>query len=145
MKRGKTMYNYLENVINDVMEAIKENYSEFEIAEKLVEDRDGFAETLNNDLWIDDSVTGNASGSYTFNSFTAADNLVGNEDLVEEVISEFGIDQKTIADHFMAWEYWDVTIRCYLLGQAIEQALDNMEEDETISEIMEQIENGEEE
>ena len=138
------MYNYLENVINDVMEAIKENYSEFEIAEKLVEDRDGFAETLNNDLWIDDSVTGNASGSYTFNSFTAAGNLVGNEDLVEEVISEFGIDQKTIADHFMAWEYWDVTIRCYLLGQAIEQALDNMEEDETISEIMEQIENGEE-
>lgn len=56
------MYNYLEAVKEDVKEYIEENIdlSEFGDIEEL-------KEKLNEDLWINDSVTGNASGSYTYN------------------------------------------------------------------------------
>ena len=137
------MYNYLENVTSDVLDAIRGNYSAEEIAEKLYEDRDGFSSQLNDDLWIDDSVTGNASGSYTFSSYEAAENLAGNYDLVQELVSEFGIDAETVADRIDDPEYWDVSIRCYLLYQAIDAALDELEEDEEIQAIMEKLEEAE--
>lgn len=56
------MYNYLEAVKEDVKEYIAENIdiSEFGDIEKL-------KEKLHDDLWINDDVTGNASGSYTCN------------------------------------------------------------------------------
>lgn len=60
------MYNYLEAVKEDVKEYIEENIdlSEFGDIEEL-------KEKLNEDLWINDSVTGNASGSqYTILSIT---------------------------------------------------------------------------
>ena len=48
------------------------------------------------------------------------------EDYIKDCISDFGIDANTVAEHIFDWEYWDVTIRCYLLGQAIGQALDEL-------------------
>lgn len=138
------MYNYLDNVTSDVIDAIRENYTSEEIAEKLYEDRDGFSSQLNDDLWIDDSVTGNGSGSYTFSRYEAAENLTGNYDLVKELVSEFGIDAETVADRIDDPEYWDVSIRCYLLYQAIDAALDELEEDEEIQAIMEHLEEAEE-
>ena len=138
------MYNYLKNVTSDVLDAIRESYSAEEIAEKLYEDREGFSSQLNDDLWIDDSVTGNASGSYTFSSYEAAENLVGNYYLVKELVSEFGIDAETVAEEIDNPEYWDVSIRCYLLYQAIDAALDELEEDEEITAIMEKLEEAEE-
>ena len=54
-------YNYMETVKDDVRQAIEDNY---DIAD--YSDRDEFEETLYEDLWVDDSVTGNGSGSYTF-------------------------------------------------------------------------------
>ena len=52
-----------------------------------------------------------------------------------EAISEFGVDSETVAEKFLDadYEYFDVTIRCYLLGQAISEALDEMEDDLTFS------------
>lgn len=57
-----TTYNYNEAVKNDVLDYIRNevNFSEFEDLEEL-------EQSLNDDLWTVDSVTGNASGSYTFN------------------------------------------------------------------------------
>ena len=133
------MYNYLENVTSDVLTAIRDNYTNEEIAKNLYEDRDDFAQKLNDDLWIDDSVTGNASGSYTFSSYKAGENLVGNYYLVKEVVSEFGIDAETVAEKIDDPEYWDVSIRCYLLYQAIDAALDELEENEEIAKIMERM------
>lgn len=49
------------------------------------------------------------------------------EDYIRELIGEYGLDSQTIADNFMNWEYWDVSIRCYLLGQCLEDALDELE------------------
>lgn len=137
------MYNYHEEVKANVLEAIRENYSNEEIAEKLCEDRDDFAETLNEEFWIDDNVTGNASGSYWFNTWKAEEALAHNWDLIVECAQEFGIEP-TIEDGYEhGAEWWDVSIRCYLLPGAIAEALDELEEDETISAMIEQLENAE--
>lgn len=47
-----------------------------------------------------------------------------------EYISEHYTEEETIAEKFLdeEWEYFDVTIRCYLLDRAIENALDSLEE-----------------
>ena len=119
-------YDYLESMKEDVLTAIKDQYT---LAD--YENRDEFEQVLNDELWIDDGVTGNASGSYTFNSSRAQDYVTDNEELLKEALTEFCVDAETIADHFLNgdWEYFDVTIRCYLLGQAIAAALDELEEE----------------
>lgn len=110
-------YNYLENVKADVLAYLNENYADKEGTI----DREEFAEQLNDDLWIEDSVTGNASGSYTCNAWQAEEYLAHNWDLLAEAIEEFGGNTDVLRQ---GPEVYDVTIRCYLLGQAIELALD---------------------
>jgi len=112
-------YNYLENEIEDIKEYIRENYEKEEI-------EDLNSEELYEDLWIEDSVTGNGSGSYTFNTWKAEEYICHNMDLVQEAYEEFGYDgipKDTGA------EAMDVTVRCYLLGQAIEKALEELKEE----------------
>lgn len=122
-------YNYLEAVTADAKAAILENLDEWQ-EERGFEDRDDLEEIANEELWDDDSVTGNASGSYTFSTWEAEENLCHNWDLLEEACCEFGCD---IGDavHKGA-EYCDVTIRCYLLNQAISAALDELDEEGAI-------------
>ena len=125
------MYDYLEAMKQDIMDYIRNevNTNEFSSREEL-------EESLNDDLWTVDSVTGNASGSYTFNRWTAMDYVTDNMDLLEDAISEYGISAETVGEKFLEanFEYFDVTIRCYLLSQAISEALDEMEDDLTFSE-----------
>ena len=61
-----TNYNYLEAITEDVLGYIVENIDLTEYAD--LEELEAF---LNDELWTVDSVTGNASGSYTFNRWTA--------------------------------------------------------------------------
>ena len=121
------MYDYNEAMKADVLDYIRENYTGKEIKSKM-EDRDSFAEDLNDSLWCEDSVTGNASGSYTFSREKARENISGNEEALSDALREFCVDAETIADKFLSndWEYFDVTLRCYLLGGAIEAALDEI-------------------
>ena len=123
------MYNYYDAMRSDILDHIAWNFSLEEILEKLNEP-DDWKEELNDALWVDDSVTGNASGSYTFNSATARDYVLENDDLCRESLSEFCCDAESIADHFLSgdWEYFDVTIRCYLLGQVIDSLIDDLAE-----------------
>ncbi len=102
-------YNYLEAVTADVLDYINENNITV-----TNETRDEVEQQLNDDLWACDSVTGNASGSYTFNAWQAEEDICHNWDLLAEACDEFG----------------SVTIRCYLLGQAISAALDEVETEE---------------
>jgi hypothetical protein len=113
-------YNYLENVKADVLAYLNENYAD----QEGTIDREELAEQLNDDLWVDDSVTGNASGSYTCNAWQAEENLCHNTDLLLEALEEFGADTDSYMRALKSAEYADVTIRCYLPGQAIELALD---------------------
>lgn len=122
-------YNYLEAVKDDVKQAIENNYDVADYS-----DREEFEATLNEELWTDDSVTGNGSGSYTFNREQAKEYLFDSNDglnLLRDAVSDYAIDAETVVDHFMSedWEWFDVTIRCYVLGQAISEALDEIEDD----------------
>lgn len=92
------------------------------------EDADDEAERLREDAWIDDHVTGNGSGSYTFSRERARENLKGNEDLVGEMADAFGIGCEEIGRRFMAgdWESLDVMVRCYLLDEAIESLREDL-------------------
>ena len=121
------MFNYNEAVKADVMEYIKENYSAEELAEKL-SDKDSFSEELNDTLWTDDSVTGNTSGSYTFNTWKAKEYVFDDTETVQEALREFCVDAETVAEKFLDedWEYFDVTARCYVLSGAIYEALEEI-------------------
>ena len=119
-------YNYLEAIKDDVIEYINENINLDE-----VESRDELEEQLNDDLWAEDSVTGNGSGSYTFDRHKSYENVQGDPDVMDyirDLVSEFGVEAETVAEKFLDedYEYWDVSIRCYLLGQAIGEALDEL-------------------
>lgn len=116
-----TNYNYLENIKADVKE-----YIDNEINLKEFSDREELEEKLNEDLWTCDSVTGNASGSYYCNSWKAEEALAHNWDLLAEAMKEFGCEVDLLEK---GAEWADVTIRCYLLGQAIGEVLDEMEEE----------------
>lgn len=119
-------YDYKEAVKNDVLDYIRDNYDGEEIREKLNE-RDEWAQELNDDLWTVDSVTGNGSGSYFFNSWKAEEAIAHNLDLLGEAMAEFCDDCNALQK---GAEWADVTIRCYLLYSAIEEALDELEEEQ---------------
>lgn len=115
-------YDYREAVKNDVMEYVKNeiDFSDFDTLEEL-------EEHLNAELWTVDSVTGNGSGSYTFSTYEAEENICHNLDLLGEALEEFGSG----ADYLITngAEAADVTIRCYLLGECIAAALEELEDD----------------
>lgn len=117
-----TMYDYREEVKQDVLEYIKGDidFADFETLEDL-------EEYLNEILWTKDSVTGNASGSYTFSTWQAEENICHNLDLLGEALVELGCS----ADYLITngAEAADVTIRCYLLGECIAAALEEVEEE----------------
>ena len=114
-------YDYRIAVLEDVKEYIND---EIELTE-WKGDREGLEEKLNKDLWIDDGVTGNGSGSHTFNAYEAEENLAHNLDLLEEALDDAGYDHGYLIDN--GAEAADVMIRCYLLSDAISEALDDLE------------------
>lgn len=115
------MYDYREVVKDDVLEYINNeiNFEDFDTLEDL-------EEYLNDELWTVDSVTGNASGSYTFSTYEAEENLAHNWDLLAEALEEFGNEENPISK---GAEWCDVTIRCYLLCECIAAALEEIEDD----------------
>ena len=118
-------YNYLEQVTSDAKEAILERMNEWDFS-----DRDELEQVANDTLWTDDSVTGNASGSYYCNAWEAEEALCHNWDLLADAMEDFGGDNDILDQ---GAEACDVTIRCYLLGQAISAALDELEGEGKIS------------
>lgn len=114
-------YDYFEVMTEDV-----KDYIDNEVNLSNFTDRVSLDEYLNDTLWADDSVTGNASGSYTFNAYQAEENICHNLDLLAEAMSEFGCNENASEK---GAEWCDVTIRCYLLPQVISSVLDDMEEE----------------
>lgn len=131
----KIMYNYLEEIKEDV-----KNYINDEINLSDFTNREELEEQLNDDLWTVDSVTGNGSGSYTFDWSEAKEYVTDNMEDCKEALNEFAVDAETIVEKFLNedWEYFDVTIRCWLLGQAISEVLDDIEEE--LKEAFENVE-----
>lgn len=119
------MYDYREAMKDDIQDYIKSEGLKITEA-----NREEIEESLNEDLWTADSVTGNASGSYTFNRYIAEDYVKDNLDLCIEALREFGYSAEVfgvkVADE--EWEYLDVTIRCYLLSECLSEVLDELQE-----------------
>lgn len=116
------MYDYREAMTEDVKEWIKENIDLTE----WTEDREGLEQQLNDDLWTEDSITGNASGSYYCNSYNAEESIAHNWNLLNEALDEFGQNNINVIEKGAEWA--DVTIRCYLLESVISNVLNEMEE-----------------
>lgn len=114
-------YDYLSAVESDVREYIENNVDFHDYS-----DLGEMKEDLNEKLFVEDSVTGNASGSYTFNAWKAEEYLCHNLDLLAEANEKFGGSSDILSD---GAEMCDVTIRCYLLGQAIENVAPDMWQD----------------
>lgn len=115
-------YNYFEAVKEDVKNYIE---NDIDIGKALSEagDIDSLKNNLYDDLFCNDSVTGNASGSYTFNTWQAEENLCHNMDLLKEALGEFGCDINYLEK---GAEACDVTIRCYLLSSALSEVIDEL-------------------
>lgn len=124
------MYDYRENVKQDVLEYIEENVGYLKASNK-----DELEEELYDSLWTTDSVTGNASGSYTFNTCKAEENLNGNWGLLQEALEDFGCDELNPIE--MGAEWCDVIIRCYLLRPCIAEVIEELDK-EVLDKIFEQ-------
>lgn len=109
------IYNYVESLRNDIKEYIDEN-------KEYLEGKS--FEQIYNILFVEDSVTGNGSGSYTFSRQEAGGNLVGNFDLLYDALEYF---VGNIEDLKKGEEFCDVTIRCYLLHSVLVEVLENIE------------------
>ena len=116
-------YDYLQAVKDDVKQYIQDN----DII-VTTDNRDEVEQQLYDDCFISDSVTGNASGSYYCNAWKAEEAICHNLDLLGEAADEFGDDSITNVLK-QGPEACDVTIRCYMLGQAIPAALDEILEE----------------
>ena len=110
-------YDYIEALIEDIKQYLEDN----DINKNNVDE-----DELNDKLFNEDTVTGNGSGSYTFNTEQAKQNLIGNEDIVRNMIEEGFATPEGVMDWFLDGNYEaiDVAIRCYLLDQAISEFLD---------------------
>lgn len=124
------MYDYRKAICEDIRDYINENYSVEEL-EKALENREEFEEELNDSLWIEDSVTGNTSGSYTLNRKKAAEYVGENLDILAEICAEFGITAEEVGKKILEndFEYFDVTIRCGLLNECILTVLDEFSDE----------------
>lgn len=81
-------------------------------------------------LWMADSVTGNASGSYTFNAWQAEENvshLIWDEDLWLLLNGELSCKAEELTK---GPEYIDVSIRCALLSECLDAVLEEKQEED---------------
>jgi hypothetical protein len=144
MTKTTYTYNYENALYLDVKNYLFENpdviANRWDEEEKAI-DIDGLKDDLNDILFTEDSVTGNASGSYTFSRYDAKEYVTENIDTCLEALESFDVDAKTVGEKFLYndWEYFDVTIRCYLLGGVIDWVVNDLFDDLTVEEIKEMI------
>lgn len=120
------MCDYYEDVLQAVKEAAEDSYTP-EMLEPV--DLEDYGEKLNDALYVDDSVTGNASGSFFCNAYKAEEALAGNWDLAVEALKEFGYNDINALEKGAEWV--DCVVRCYVLSQCIAEYVEDNEDDLT--------------
>lgn len=113
-------YNdYYEEVKNDAIEAIDEQF------DNGYWDEDTEWDVVYDNLFVDDSVTGNGSGSYTFNAFKARENV--SEAIFDNrivcALDNIGCDAEQIMNYIRENdpESIDVCIRCAMLNEVYDE------------------------
>lgn len=124
------IYDYHDAIADDVRELVKEREEDgsFKLSWYVHEqngkhyfNREEAANELGNLAFNEDSVTGNSSGSYTMSTLVAERCLVGNLDLLDEALDNFGEDANKM---WLSGPEWaDVTVRCYLVDGAVSELL----------------------
>lgn len=110
--------------IEDYKEQIKDDLREYAQESKSYCDS---LEAFRDSCWTADSVTGNGSGSYTFNRWQAEENikdLIFSEELLE-MFREFGEERVPLE---RGAEFIDVSIRCFLLDSCIYEIEEELKE-----------------
>ena len=121
-------YDYHAALVNDIKQYINDNPSEW--ADPLI--TDNIEDYWYDLLWDQDSVTGNGFNWYDTED-KCSEYLSQNFNLLYEAFQEFCIDDSVILikqyeDKTLA-RYFDCTIRCYLLMECIQQALEELNDE----------------
>lgn len=107
--------DYCKAVISDAEDVIAENFDDGSYDAET-----DFADVYDN-LFVDDAVTGNASGSYTFNAYQAKENVKDAmfDDYILAALENMGVSKENIASYIFNQEYetLDVCIRCAILSE----------------------------
>ena len=95
-------YDYMESLKEDIKDYIKENM-------EYLEGKD--ADELYDDFFVEDAITGNASGSYTFSTWKAEENICHNyvkiynikdkNSHIERMLEDL---RETIFDYSITWK-----------------------------------------
>lgn len=130
------IYDYEKAVKDDIYDYIDGNieYIQEWIEQQTNVDIDDLREELHKEMWISDSVTGNGSGSYTFSTWKAECCLCHNMGLLGEALNYFDDDANIL---LIGAEACDVTIRCYLLGELLDEVIEENFKEQFIAMIEE--------
>ena len=116
-------YNYRIEMKQDILDYINSN-----ITLEDWEFRSDLEDYLYNELWADDSITGNGGNYYSL-EFICNNCLAYNLELIMEACEEFCIDMKVLLQHYHDGDlarFLDCTIRCYLLGEVLYDVLNEI-------------------
>lgn len=125
-------YDYYIEVTNDVECWMDKDGDPFDLSQ--FENREEAAEFLRDELWAEDSITGN--GPYGYASEEECEEfLCHNLNLLFDALFEFGELEESLLDNLHKHHkeknlarWADCTIRCYVLDNAIEGVLITWEE-----------------
>ena len=119
-------YDYYECVEDDVLNYLQD-YTNEELKEMTSEENfDTAQETLYDELWAEDGITGNGWDGYPMSDDKKAEAVGANLELLADALDEFGCDAECYRKALKDMNYADATIRCYVLGSAIHSALKKM-------------------
>ena len=117
-------YNYLEHLTNDILEWCK--YEHFDLSE--YDDLDEAHEFLHDELWDDDSITGNG-GNWYASATECEEYLSDNWNLIFNAIENFCVDMnKEIKKYKEDMPcFLDCLVRLDLLDEAIKKVLGDLQ------------------
>lgn len=110
-------YNYKEEMIDELEDMIKDSDIDF-----TGKNRGESYEELQ-DLAFDRDVTGKRTGSYWCNEIKAERALLGNYDLVQDALDDFGMESIS-SPELLSGEHLDILVREHLLPAVIDDVLD---------------------
>ena len=123
-------YDYERSIIRAIIDYIHDNH----ITIDWTDTEDNIIEDLIDILWNEDCVTGNGTQYYDTED-KCFGYLCQNSDILYEAVQEFCIDDNInmLIQHFenkTLAQYFDATIRCYLLNSCIYQAIQELKKEE---------------
>lgn len=118
------MYDYYEEVKQAIEDVINDEAYYLNIEAVHPNDLKEYEKVLNEELWNEDAVTGNTSGSYYCNSYKAEEALAHNLGLAAEALEGFGYNNLDI-DALNDAEWLDVLIRCHILQSCIREYIED--------------------